>query len=306
MRKWLILIWLLIPFLAFWFHQTHGKSLRILDKAASHVTAGMAAENDRNWELAEKEYQQALELLPAASSFQNERFQIELARQRTLVPRHGMLNAINTLQNMLAESNKNKGTREFTLNDIRAELAKLHYQASWLLRLQGAPQYIWMSEADKSRAEYACLARSAQASRNVQNSSINLHNTQAAVWLLRVDLSELRGLPLPDDSPKSSGKSQQSQPGDSNSNSAESKTQSDGDNDSQQDGQQKNNSQPGKSASNMTGNSDLADQFTNQSAQQQQGQGNQNDSGGVTNKSPDRNQPPGNGASGGGRTGKGS
>ena len=71
----------------------------------------------------------------------------------------------------------------------------MDYYAAWLMRLEGACADEWTLETEQARQHFRLLAEDAQA--HGEPAAKHQENLEATIRLARMDLSELKGLPLP-------------------------------------------------------------------------------------------------------------
>ncbi len=77
----------------------------------------------------------------------------------------------------------------------RSEVASASYVAAWFMRLEGGEDQEWAIAAEESRAQFRLLAETAVPGSGEAEAAAK--NLEAAIRLQRLDLGELRALPLP-------------------------------------------------------------------------------------------------------------
>jgi hypothetical protein len=90
-----------------------------------------------------------------------------------------------------------KSSRRPLVREIRANLASAEYYAGWLMRLEGAATEEWMAETESARQHFRLLAEQAQQHGAKALATDYQKNLEAVIRLELMDLSELKGLPLP-------------------------------------------------------------------------------------------------------------
>jgi len=196
-KKLLTAAWLLIPVVLLAVHYGPGQSGLSRDKAALDVHRAVLAEQAESWAEAVQHYANALANLPAADVQQ--RFQLRSAQAQARLMSGELPEAKADLDGLLADALKNNVDAAL-VNEIRARLASAEYYAGWLMRLEGATTEEWMAETESARQHYRLLAEQSsksQVAAQVATSTDYQKNLEAVIRLQRMDLSELKGLPLP-------------------------------------------------------------------------------------------------------------
>lgn len=194
MRKKLFLtLWLLSPVALLAFHYGPGQLALARDEAAKLVATATERENAEDWSGAASAYAEAIAKLPAEE--QRARWQLRLAQSKARMHAGELPEAIGDMEGLLAEMSK-AGAPPRQLAEVRAELGSAEYYAGWLMRLEGAATEEWMIEVENARQHFRLLSE--------QNLGADpgaakpfQENLEATIRLARMDLSELRGMPLP-------------------------------------------------------------------------------------------------------------
>ena len=208
MRKFLLVVWLLVPVAAAAYHFGPGQEKLVLDdvaalvmtaedhvKSAEAITAEESSEAARGeWELAEAAYEEALALLPADRAEAGQRLRLERAKVQMFVSK--LPTAHGDLEILVDELAANSTDAEL-LADARDALANSQYYITWLMRLEGASREEWEPKIEGARQNYKWLAEQAQESQDAVAVAQKQRNLEAAIRLARMDLQELQGLPLP-------------------------------------------------------------------------------------------------------------
>jgi hypothetical protein len=196
MRKRLLIgVWLLIPVVLLAVHYGPGQRGLARDRAAEKLALAQAAEKTEAWSDAVQYYADALAALPSTDLKQ--RYQVRLASARARMFSGELPEAKADLDGLLADAQKN-GADAGLVREIRANLASAEYYAGWLMRLEGAATEEWMAETESSRQHFRLLAEQTQQTQPVASLATDYpKNLEAVIRLELMDLSELKGLPLP-------------------------------------------------------------------------------------------------------------
>jgi len=209
MKKPLIALWLTLPVAAYAYHMGPGQDLMRLDQAGILIESAdaHAAEAQRiadvdgdkaafgEWVLAEADYAEALDLLPAEHRSEIQRLKLERAKAQMFISKLPDANA--TLSGLVTELQDDPGVDPALLADAQRTFATSQYYMTWLLRLEGAPREDWEPRIDSARQIYKLLATDAEAGDNQTTTKEAHEDLESAIRLARMDLSELQGLPLP-------------------------------------------------------------------------------------------------------------
>lgn len=195
MRRFALVIWLLVPVLVGAYHYGPGQRQLILDDVAE-----ILAEADRHaaageWAEAEERYEAALNLLPAEQVAEARRIRLERAKAQMLAQK--LPAAHQDLKALVRELEEDSKADRKLVGEARAALANSQYYMTWLMRLEGQPKEKWEPEIEGSRQTYRLLAEQAQADGDDDACEKNREDLESAVRLARMDLSDLQGLPLP-------------------------------------------------------------------------------------------------------------
>jgi hypothetical protein len=195
MRTVLCVGWLLVPIvLAAWHYGPGQERVRLDDTARALTEAGRHADG-QEWALAARKYDEALALLPSERTVESRRIRLERDKAQMLA--HQLPEAHEDLKILVEELKDDPAAEPEVLADARSALANAQYYMTWLLRLEGQPRDLWEPEIEAARQTYRLLAEQAESSDNPTAGRKYREDLEAAVRLARMDLSELRGLPLP-------------------------------------------------------------------------------------------------------------
>lgn len=209
MKTWLLGAWLLLPVLAISYHFGPGQDHLRLDKTAKTIAvADAAAARARSltaaheeglardaWTEAEKAYSEAIASLP--SGRRSEERSLRLARAKAKMWISRLPEARDELTQLVAELNGDPAADARQKTDATESLASANYYTTWLMRLQGEPESVWLPEIEGARQRYRALAEDADARRDTAAAKLARENIESAIRLARMELSDLQGLPLP-------------------------------------------------------------------------------------------------------------
>ncbi len=209
MRKLLLVLWLIAPAILIAWHYGPGQRLTLLDAAAAAHARSQAAAAKDDWISVVDATSEALALLAKAEALEqpanNESTEpatslsmspleatltVEQASAR--IRAGNLLEGIAQLQDFLdvtADQKPLVSQRE----KARHELATGEYFAAWLMRLEGAASDEWQIQAEAARQNFRLLAETGSPAITISADK----NLEATIRLQRMDLSELRALPLP-------------------------------------------------------------------------------------------------------------
>jgi len=192
MRKLFAVAWLIFPVGVLAYHFGPGQTGVAHDAVAAHLSIARAAEAREDWQAAMKSYADALAATPENEP--NSRLKIRLAHAKARMMLGDLPEAMEDLETVLKDALDGGAPREL-VREIRGNVASMHYYAGWLMRLEGAGAEEWTLETEQARQHYRLLAEDAQV--HGEPSDAHQKNLEATIRLARMDLSELKGLPLP-------------------------------------------------------------------------------------------------------------
>jgi hypothetical protein len=192
MRKLFAVAWLIFPVGVLAYHFGPGQTGVAHDAVAAHLSIARAAEAKDDWLTAMKAYADAAAVVP--DNEPNTRLKVRLAHARARMYAGELPEAMEDLEGVLTDAQSQNAPREL-VNEIRSSVGSMHYYAAWLMRLEGAPAEEWTIETEQARQHFRLLAENAQA--YSEPSDAHQKNLEATIRLARMDLSELKGLPLP-------------------------------------------------------------------------------------------------------------
>lgn len=193
MRKFLSALWLLVPVAIISWHYGPGQDSLSRDQAARFISNARLAETSKDWKSARDYYRQAMDALPAGDTDVRLAVQLSAAKTRMYLGElpEGM-EQVDALLDEALQTSANKALQD----EIRATSGLMHYYVAWLMRLEGAETEEWTEQTEIARQQYRLLAEQAAAQKDSAADSYQ-KNLEAVVRLSRMDLSELKALPLP-------------------------------------------------------------------------------------------------------------
>lgn len=194
MRKYLVLLWLLLPLPVVVLHFGRGLQWLALDKAGDLVRKAENAEKQENWSQADAFYQEATRLAGAQDN--SLRMRLDLAQTRTRYRMGEAVDAIDRADRLLDDAALKKMPVEFQ-REARELAGRIHYYAGWVMRLEGASRELWMEEAELARQSFRLLTETSESQGEVKYASVQQENLESAVQLQRLSLTELMARPLP-------------------------------------------------------------------------------------------------------------
>ncbi len=170
MKKWLVLLWLLVPVALVSYHFGPGQEALAWREADVHRDAAQELERAGHWEQAIDEYQQALNSLPPlkeeTSSAAVARDQLRLAQIRNRFQLGKLEETVSTLRAFADEIEATHGAESVPALEARELLGRVHFQAMVALRLESAEEAVWKQQWELARQNYRFLAEHSAPSRN--------------------------------------------------------------------------------------------------------------------------------------------
>lgn len=202
MRKYLVLLWLLLPLPVVVLHFGRGQQWLARDKAHDHIKKAEAAERAGNWGLADEHYRDADKAIGAQD--RNLKLRLDLARTRTRFRTGDALAAIDGVDKLLDDAGMRTMPVEFQ-REARELAGRIHYYAGWVMRLEGAKRELWMEEAELSRQNFRLLSEQSATQVSAGQNRKQQEDLESAVQLQRLSLTELMARPLPEEGRSMSG-----------------------------------------------------------------------------------------------------
>jgi hypothetical protein len=165
---------------------------RAKDRVAARLRVIERLKSEGKWEQVVTGYVWALEKMPPGDTGLRNRMTLEMGRARW---QSGDLpGAMTDLETALDSANESGDAP--LAREARSELAASHYYAAWLMRLEGAELEEWKAEAETARQYYRFMGED-NTLEGTDEIERHRRNLECVVRLERMDISELRGMPLP-------------------------------------------------------------------------------------------------------------
>jgi tetratricopeptide (TPR) repeat protein len=193
MRKLLAVLWLLVPVGLIAYHYGPGQDKLARDRAAEQIALARSAEADENYRAAYEAYAKALTDIPEADK--EARLLTRLAQAKTRMYIGELPEAMEDAEQILLDA-IDSGAPIKLVDQVRSTAGSMHYYVAWLMRLEGAETAEWTEQTEMARQHFRLLAEESPV-RDVSSTPGHQANLEASVRLARMDLSELKGLPLP-------------------------------------------------------------------------------------------------------------
>jgi hypothetical protein len=194
MKKYLVLLWLLLPLPVVVLHFGRGQQWLARDKAHAFVKQAEIAEEKENWQQADQLYGAAAKCVTTES--RDLKLRLELAQVRTRFRMGEAVAAIDGADKLLDDPAMAAMPSDFQ-HESRELAGRIHYYAGWVMRLEGASRELWMEEAELSRQNFRLLAEQSSAQGAKEYTGKQQENLESAVQLQRLSLAELMARPLP-------------------------------------------------------------------------------------------------------------
>lgn len=196
MKKYFVLLWLLLPVPVLVFHYAKGRDWMELDVARDLVRRAEAAQKAGDWPAAEKLYREAD--AHVSSERPELKLRTALAIIRTEARTGGVVAALDDAEKLLADEAFDTMPGAFRA-ETRETLSRIHYYAAWVMRLEGANRELWMEEAELARQGYRDLAENLLAGASGSRIRAAKEDLEASVALQRLSYGALIARPLPEE-----------------------------------------------------------------------------------------------------------
>lgn len=196
MKKYFVLLWMLLPVPVLVFHYAKGRDLMELDVARDLVRRGEVAERAGDMVAAEKNYREAGAHVSAERP--ELKLRVGLAIIRTQARTGGVVTAIDDAEKLLADESFAAMPASFRA-EARETLSRIHYHAAWVMRLEGANRELWMDEAEQARQGYRSLVEEGLAGAGASRVRAATEDLESSVALQRLSYGALIARPLPEE-----------------------------------------------------------------------------------------------------------
>lgn len=194
MKKYFVLLWILLPLPVVVLHFGRGQEWLANDKAYAYLKKAKIAEMNENWELAGQLYRDAAKTLPTDNH--DMKLRVELAQVRTHFKMGDAMAAIDGADSLLDNKAMSSMPADFQ-HESRELAGRIHYYAGWVMRLEGASRELWMEEAELARQNFRLLSEKSTKEGAKDYSTKQQENLESAVQLQRLSMTELMARPLP-------------------------------------------------------------------------------------------------------------
>jgi hypothetical protein len=196
MKRWLVLLWLLLPLPVLVWHFGPGQKWQARDRAQGLLRQAQRAETSRDWKAAEELFREAGSKVRESEPRLATQLDMALARMR--YRQGGAVAAIDLIDRVI-DDRRFREQPEALQREARELAGRIHYHAAWVMRLEGAQRDLWMEEAELARQNFRLLAEDSLAAGRVPYSQLQQTNLESAVRLQRLSLTELMARRLPDE-----------------------------------------------------------------------------------------------------------
>ena len=170
MKKWLFLVWLLLPVVLVSYHFGPGQTALAYRQAQTHLATARVFEQSGHYEEAIDAYQETLATLPASdaedASGDLQRDQLRLAQIRLRFQLGRLAETLDSLNVLVEDVERHHGVGSPLANDVRDLLGRVHFQAMVALRLESAEEAVWKRHWELSRQNFRVLAERTTGDRN--------------------------------------------------------------------------------------------------------------------------------------------
>jgi hypothetical protein len=201
MKKFLLLLWLLLPLPVLVLHFGRGQQWLARDHAQDRIALAQAAEQAGDWQQADTLYREAAKDVADSPRL---RLQLDLAQTRTRFHLGDAMAAIDMSGKLFDDPAMATMPADFQ-REARDLGGRIHYYAAWVMRLEGASRELWMEEAELARQNFRLLAEQETTAVAAGHARQQQENLESAVQLQRLSLTELMARPLPKEGKGMSG-----------------------------------------------------------------------------------------------------
>jgi tetratricopeptide (TPR) repeat protein len=170
MKRWLILLWLLIPVGLLSYHFGPGQDALLFRQAQAHLATAEKFEQEGHYEEAIEAYAESQANLPPEepndSASAVARVQLRMAQIRGRFQLGQLAETIENLNGLILEVEREHGAHSPLAYDVRDFLGRVHFQAMVALRLESAEEEVWRRHWELSRQNFRYLAEHTQGARN--------------------------------------------------------------------------------------------------------------------------------------------
>ena len=202
MRRYMILLWLLLPLPVVVVHYGRGQEWLARDNAHAFVVKAQTLEQQQNWPEADRLYREAAKCV--AGGEPQVKLRLDLAQVRTHYRQGDAVAAMDQMDKVVNDAGFSAMPAEFR-RESRELAGRIHYYAGWVMRLEGARRELWMEEAELARQNFRLLTEQSATEGAKDYAAKQQANLESAVLLQRMSLYELMAKPLPEEGQKMGG-----------------------------------------------------------------------------------------------------
>lgn len=195
MRRVLLSGWIMLLPLGGLYHLVAGSAHQEMDVIGVELSRARSLVRQEAWAAAVARYEKSLEALPDESTDLSRRIRLEMSQAKMNAAR--LPEAHSDLKTLLDELLEDETPDMALEQTVRESLANSQFYMTWLMRLEGLPVTEWEPEIESARQNYRMLAESAESDGNTHQAERQRENLEATIRLARLDLTDLQGLPLP-------------------------------------------------------------------------------------------------------------
>ena len=195
MRRMLLVGWIMLLPLGGLYHLVAGPEHQEMDDIGQLLAEARSMVGKEQWSPAVARFEKALQALPAERLDDARRIRLETAQAKMNAAR--LPEAHKDLKGLLDELLEEESHDRNFEHQVRESLAGSQFYMTWLMRLEGLPATEWEPEIESARQNYRMLAETAEKAGRTEQAKKQRENLESAIRLARLDLTDLQGLPLP-------------------------------------------------------------------------------------------------------------
>ena len=195
MRIMLIVAWLFAGLGGVIYHYGPGQEKLEVDRISGLLRQARHSAEKMEFIKAVDLFDEALGEMPSDKTAESRVITLEKAKAQMMASQLPKARA--SLESLLSEVRTDEESDPAFVADVQATLANSQYYMTWLMRLEGQPEEMWMPEIEAARQHYAQLTKDAKKLGDDKLMKTSLEDLESSIRLARMDLSELQALPLP-------------------------------------------------------------------------------------------------------------
>ena len=195
MRSLLIVAWLFLGLGGAIFHFGPGQHQVEIDRVAAVLKDARANVDAEQYTDAVNGFEEVLASMPPEKVTESRAIKLERAKAQMLAAQ--LPESRQSLESLLNEVTADETVDVRFESEVRAALASSQYYMTWLMRLEGLPEEQWKPEIEAARQHYTQLTKIADQVNDADLETRSHEDLESAIRLARMDISELQGLPLP-------------------------------------------------------------------------------------------------------------